>query len=163
MATPEPKPTLLASMGVTGGEAPPGPATPTSQAEQAEASDTHDSSSSRTRRRRSSSSPRTASAPTTRTRPDSAPEALSAALHDIRQRHRERRTSGERTPLAPLNVDVPLDLLDHVRQVSQDIPYPLRRLAEEAIELGLEATGNQRASAERMPDPTVRSSGSVGE
>ena len=152
MAAPEPKPTLLASMGVTGGEAPPAPASPTSQAGQAEASETHDSSS-RTRRRRSSSSPRTASSPTTRNRPDPAPEALSAALHDIRQRHRERRTSGERTPLAPLNVDVPLDLLDHVRQVSQDIPYPLRRLAEEAIELWLEATGNQRVSAQGLPEP----------
>ncbi|MCA1704670.1 MAG: hypothetical protein LC808_15960 [Actinobacteria bacterium] len=151
MAAPEPKPTLLASIGVTGGEAPPASASPTDLANQAPASETHDSGS-RNRRRRPSQSPRTASSPTTQDRRDPAPATLSAALNEIRQRHRERRTSGERTPLAPLNVDVPLDLLEHVRQVSQDIPYPLRRLAEEAIELWLEATGNQRASAAHSPE-----------
>ncbi len=50
---------------------------------------------------------------------------------------------GVRTPLAPLNVDIPLELLEHLRQVSLDIPYPLRRLAEEAVELWLGATGNR--------------------
>ena len=157
MAAPEPKPTLLASIGLTGGEAPPTPASPTDLANQAPASETHDGGS-RTRRRRPSQSPRTASSPTSQDRRDPAPATLSAALNEIRQRHRERRTSGERTPLAPLNVDIPLDLLEHVRQVSQDIPYPLRRLAEEAIELWLEATGNQRASAAHSPEaPTANS------
>jgi hypothetical protein len=157
MASPEPKPTLLASIGISGGEVPQAPAGPTEVAPQAPESEAHDSNS-RTRRRRPSSSPRTAGSPTTRDGPEPDLQTLSAALHEIRQRHRQRRSSGERTPLAPLNVDVPLDLLDHVRQVSQDIPYPLRRLAEEAIELWLEATGNQRASVAHLSEaPTANS------
>ena len=147
MAGPEPKPTLLASIGVSGGEAPaPAPTTPQHAAKQPPGSETPDSSVRTRRRRPSSSPPRALGSLATQNPPERAPETLSAALHEIRQRHRERRSSGERTPLAPLNVDVPIDLLDHVRQVSQDIPYPLRRLAEEAIELWLEATGNRHAS-----------------
>ena len=66
------------------------------------------------------------------------------ALLQIRQQHRVRRSEGVKPPLAPLNVDVPLDLLQHVRELSADIPYPLRRVVEEALELWLVATANTR-------------------
>ncbi len=149
-AAPEPRPTLLASMGVSGGAerspaatdqidgAAAGPARPRLRAT-----------------RRASSSPRVSGASDDRDLSDTVEgvEALPAVLDRIRQRHRDRRISNTRTPLAPLNVDLPLELLDHVRQVSQDIPYPLRRLAEEAIELWLEATGNV-AEAEGSADST---------
>lgn len=132
MATPEPKPTLLASMGVSGG-VPPATTPPSQKPEPAPPPAP----------RRRNPVPARGPGPPVRTQdstPD--PEQLSAALGEIRQRHRERRAVAERTPLAPLNVDIPLELLEHVRHVSQDIPYPLRRLAEEAIELWLLATSN---------------------
>ena len=138
MATPEPRPTLLASIGVSGGEAPPTPRVEPDD----EPATTAPSPQARRRAPRTRSSPRSGDAPNDRD-PSEGAEALPLALDRIRQRHRQRRSSGSRTPLAPLNVDLPLELLEHVRQVSQDIPYPLRRLAEEAIELWLEATGNR--------------------
>lgn len=73
---------------------------------------------------------------------------VAAALHVIREQHRARRGSGAKPPLAPLNVDVPLELLQHIRRLSADIPYPLRRLAEEALELWLVATENARVTTE---------------
>ena len=139
-ATPEPKPTLLASIGVSGGEAPPGRAAHPDDVA-ATTAPPRKPRQSGTRRVRPSPPPRDANDQHV----PEAPETLPLVLDRIRDRHRARRSAGTRTPLAPLNVDVPLDLLEHVRQVSQDIPYPLRRLAEEAIELWLEATGNQAA------------------
>lgn len=69
-----------------------------------------------------------------------------AALDVIRERHRARRGSGAKPPLAPLNVDVPLELLQQIRSLSSDIPYPLRRLAEEALELWVVATADTRVT-----------------
>jgi hypothetical protein len=67
--------------------------------------------------------------------------AIDDALRTIRDRHRAERAEAK-PPLAPLNVDVPLALLQHLRALSADIPYPLRRLTQEALELWLVATGN---------------------
>ncbi len=136
MAAPEPRPTLLSSIGVSGGEAPTAPPRPDNDTEpepRLAPPRKEPSHPSRSSARSASDGEQTAATP----------ETLSDALDAVRRRHRDRRTSGVRMPLAPLNVDLPLELLDHLRQLSQDIPYPLRRLAEEAIELWLEATGNQ--------------------
>ena len=149
MATPEPKPTLLASIGVSGGEA-----------SRSSSPQSHDQSTEPASRQHPPSLKRRAPA-ARRPRPISTdpqtletPDTLPLALEGIRRRHKDRRASGARTPLAPLNVDLPLELLEHVRQVAQDIPYPLRRLAEEAIELWLEATGNHLAPRDRsIEDP----------
>ncbi len=131
MTAPEPKPTLLSTMGVSGAVSSlPQPNTGSPQGR---------APSRRAPRRPGTSRPSPAASDADR--PDQGAETLRDALSRIQQRHRERRTAGVRTPLAPLNVDIPLDLLEHARRVSQDIPYPLRRLAEEAVELWLEATG----------------------
>ena len=83
---------------------------------------------------------------------EAASPAVDAALHAIREKHRTQRAAGAKSPLAPLNVDVPIDLLRHIRILSADIPYPLRRLAEEALELWLVATNNtQPPSTENRP------------
>lgn len=65
-----------------------------------------------------------------------------ATLQSIRLGHRTRRLGGAKPLLAPINVDVPAELLDHLRVLSADIPYPLRRIVEEALELWLVATAN---------------------
>ena len=83
---------------------------------------------------------------------EAAVPAVDVALHAIREKHRTQRAAGAKSPLAPLNVDVPIDLLRHIRILSADIPYPLRRLAEEALELWLVATNNtQPPSTENRP------------
>lgn len=151
MDTPEPKPTLLSTLGVSGGVVPPAAPTPTETGEAPPS----------TRPRRAPRRPKSSVAAQIAAEANGSTEQLKTlqdALSQIQQRHRERRSTGLRTPLAPLNVDIPLDLLEHVREVSQDIPYPLRRLAEEAIELWLEATG-QRPPADLSSSDAPRTIG----
>ncbi len=156
MTPPKPKPTLLTSLGVSGGDSPPAapingeeaPATPDASGGE-EASErsvrppnAHSADqipAPRRRRRGSAGAPSSLAAAGQGT---GSPATAAIALDRIRQRHKERRAAGVRLPKGPLNVDLPLPLLDHVREVAQDIPYPLRRIAEEALELWLEATGN---------------------
>lgn len=80
------------------------------------------------------------------------PTEIAAALSLVKAANRARRGSTETTPLAPFNVDVPLDLLREVRAVSRDVPYPLRRLAEEALQLWLIAAGYSiNGTEDRVP------------
>lgn len=147
MDTPEPKPTLLSAMGVSGGVVPSVTPPPT----ETDAAPPSTPPRQAPRRLKPSVAPEAAAKINGSTHQ---PETLRDALSHIQQRHRERRSSGVRTPLAPLNVDIPLELLEHVRQVSQDIPYPLRRLAEEAIELWLAAAGHQPRLDRTLDDTT---------
>lgn len=146
----EPKPTLLTSLGVrtaADDDAGAGPA-PDASADGGPSSAQDGKSPPSPRRARKKAPPRPASTGGSKARPANdeggpASPADGALLH-IREQHRVRRSEGVKPPLAPLNVDVPLDLLQHVRELSGDIPYPLRRLVEEALELWLVATGNTR-------------------
>ena len=170
MTPPKPKPTLLTSLGVSGGDSPPpapingeeaAPTTDASGGEEASERsirppDPHsaDPRPAPRRRRRAPTGAPSSLAATHQTTESSATAAI--ALDRIRQRHKERRGAGVRLPKAPLNVDLPLPLLDHIRELAQDIPYPLRRIAEEALELWLEATGNALPAT---PDTTTTSVG----
>ena len=141
----EPKPTLLTSLGVRAtpdaeADAEPG------QEELTGAQDGKPAPEPRRARKRAPARAASTSGPKARSAVDTGAPASPAdgALTRIRQQHRARRAEGVKPPLAPLNVDVPLDLLQHVRELSGDIPYPLRRVVEEALELWLVATGNTR-------------------
>lgn len=135
MTAPEPKPTLLATMGIS-----PRPSEDAAS-DPADPSNTPDS-------RETEPIPRPRRPSRSTALPDQIDDAafrepdLAPALAAIRARHRARRAVGERLPLAPLNVDVPLSLLEELREISQEVPYPLRRMTEEALELWLAATGH---------------------
>ena len=149
----EPKPTLLASLGVRATPddeteaAAPGPEALTADSGSRSAQDGKSAPAEPRRPRRNvPARPASTSGPKARSAVDDGGPASPAdgALLRIRQQHRARRAEGSKPPLAPLNVDVPLELIQHVRELSGDIPYPLRRVVEEALELWLVATGNTR-------------------
>ncbi len=169
--TPEPKPTLLASLGVKPGpraepidenrstEAPSEPSKAVAPGgrsedrakgeEAAQPAPQPSAGIARGTARRVRSTSKADSSVVQATKPlehdaTSTAPPVDVALRAIRDQHRLERSTGSREPLAPFNVDVPIGLLKHIRTLSSDIPYPLRRLAEEALELWLVATDNGR-------------------